>query len=189
MTKLLKVSILVLAVVFLAACGADNGRKSENGKDSVAHDHAAVKEASAPATAPATTVQLKDDKLNAVYQQYALLTTALTNGDVAAAKIAGNAIAVGAKEVAGGAAIAAAAANITAAADIEAQRTLFAGLSNDFISLVKKSGLNSGALYVDFCAMAMNDKGASWLSAGKEIKNPYFGDKMMTCGNVTETIQ
>jgi len=37
--------------------------------------------------------------------------------------------------------------------------------------------------------MAMNDKGASWLSASKQIKNPYFGEKMMTCGEVKETIK
>jgi Protein of unknown function (DUF3347) len=188
MTRLLKVGIPALAVVFLAAC-ANNAGKSENSKDSVAPDPAAMNEGNAPAAAPVANVQLKDDKLNAVYQQYALLTTALTDGDMPAARIAANAIAVGAKEVADGAPIGAAAANITAAADIEAQRNLFAGLSNEFIALVKKSGLNSGTLYVDFCAMAMNDKGASWLSANKDIKNPYFGDKMMTCGNVQETIQ
>ena len=183
MTTLLKAGIPALAIIFLAACG--NAGKSTIDKD----DHAAMKADTIPAAAPAAAVQLKDDKLNAVYQQYVLLTTALTNGEVAAAKIAANAIVVGAKEVTNGAAMGTAAANITAAADIEAQRNLFAGLSNELITLVKKSGLNSGTLYIDFCPMAMNDKGASWVSSNKDIKNPYFGDKMMTCGDVKETIQ
>jgi hypothetical protein len=113
----------------------------------------------------------------------------LTNGDMAEAKIAGNAIEAGAKEVPGAQTVAANAAKITAATDIEAQRTAYAALSNDFIALVKRSGLNSGELYVDFCPMAMNDKGASWISAHKEIRNPYFGEKMMTCGEVKETIK
>jgi|GEM_PF-202963 len=179
MTTLLKGVLPVLAVIFLSACG---GGSTDKG-----HVHQEP-DSSTRATPAAAGVHLRDDKLNAVYPHYAQLTTALTNGDMAAAKIAANAIAAGAGEITGGAALGAAATNITAAEDIGAQRTQYAGLSAAFITLVKQSGLNSGALYVDFCPMAMNDKGASWLSADKEIKNPYFGEKMMTCGDVKETI-
>lgn len=35
----------------------------------------------------------------------------------------------------------------------------------------------------------MNDKGAYWINGDKSIRNPYFGEKMMTCGEVKETIQ
>lgn len=189
MRKFFKVSVPVLAVIFLAACGGNNSVNNENTKDSAGHeghDHSSMSESKTTAVAG---VQLKDDKLNAVYQQYEQLTKALIDGDVAAARIASNAIEVGAREVEGGNAIGTAAAKITSAADIDAQRTAYSTLSNDFISLVKKSGVGSGALYVDFCPMALNDKGAYWLSANKEIKNPYFGEKMMTCGEVKETIQ
>ncbi|MBS0030064.1 DUF3347 domain-containing protein [Chitinophaga sp. 22321] len=179
MTTLLKAVLPVLAVIFLTACGSGNADKSHPPHES---------DSSATAAPVAAGVHLRDDKLNAVYPHYVQLTTALTNGDMAAAKIAASAIAAGAGEITGGAALGAAAANIMAATDIDAQRTLYAGLSTAFIALVKQSGLSSGALYVDFCPMAMHDKGASWLSAGKEIKNPYFGEKMMTCGDVKETI-
>jgi hypothetical protein len=37
--------------------------------------------------------------------------------------------------------------------------------------------------------MALNDKGAMWLSENKEIKNPYYGEKMMECGTVEEVIE
>jgi hypothetical protein len=43
-------------------------------------------------------------------------------------------------------------------------------------------------LYKDFCPMANNNKGAYWLSEVKDIKNPYFGSKMLKCGNVREQI-
>jgi major membrane immunogen (membrane-anchored lipoprotein) len=187
MKKFIQATIPVLSVILLAACGNGNTSGETEKKDSAnheGHDHAQMEEGKASAS-----VQIKDDKLNAVYQHYVHLTTALTNGDMAEAKIAGNAIEVGAKQVAGGEAVAANATKITAATDIEAQRTAYAALSNDFITLVKKSGLNSGELYVDHCPMAMNDKGASWISANKEIRNPYFGEKMMTCGEVKETIK
>ena len=75
------------------------------------------------------------------------------------------------------------------AKDIEAQRVEYSTLSNQMIELVKKSGVESGEVYVDYCPMAMNDKGAYWLSTRKDIRNPYFGDKMLTCGEVKETIK
>ncbi len=183
MQQLLKVTFPLAAVALLAACGGNAAtEKAAVKEDHAGHDHAAVQ------AAPAA-VQLKDDKLNAVYQHYVHLTKALVSGDAAEAKIAGNAIETGAKEVSGGEKLAADAGKIMAAADIEAQRTAYASLSNEMIALVKKSGLSSGTLYVDFCPMAMNDKGGSWLSASKEIKNPYFGDSMLTCGEVKETMQ
>jgi hypothetical protein len=188
MKKFIQATIPVLSVILLAACGNGNTTGETEAKDSTSHEghnHATMEESKTSGAS----VQLKDDKLNAVYQHYVHLTTALTNGDMAEAKIAGNAIESGAKDVAGAQTVAANAAKITAATDIETQRTAYATLSNDFIALVKRSGLNSGELYVDFCPMAMNDKGASWISASKEIRNPYFGEKMMTCGEIKETIK
>ena len=44
-------------------------------------------------------------------------------------------------------------------------------------------------IYVQHCPMADNNKGADWLSAEKEIKNPYFGSSMLTCGEVTKEIK
>lgn len=188
MKKFFQATIPVLSVILLAACGNGNTNGEPEKKDSATHeghDQATMEEGKTSSAS----VQLKDDKLNAVYQHYVHLTTALTNGDMAEAKTAGNAIETGAKQVTGAETVAANAAKITAATDIEAQRTAYAALSNDFITLVKKSGLNSGELYVDFCPMAMNDKGASWISPNKDIRNPYFGEKMMTCGEIKETIK
>ena len=165
------------AILILTACSNTvNNNKTEDTTEQVA-------------VTPAPGIKLKDDKLNAIYQHYVHLTTALVKGDVKEARLAGNAIETGAKEISGAEALGAAAAKITATADIETQRTAYSALSSDFISLVKKSGLSSGALYVDFCPMAMNDKGAFWLSSDKAIQNPYFGEQMMTCGEVKETIQ
>jgi hypothetical protein len=36
--------------------------------------------------------------------------------------------------------------------------------------------------------MAFNNTGGFWLSDSKTIRNPYFGDKMLTCGQVRETL-
>ena len=56
-------------------------------------------------------------------------------------------------------------------------------------SLIKVSKLASGTLYIEYCPMANNNEGAFWLSNEKEIKNPYFGEMMLKCGSVKETLQ
>ena len=43
-------------------------------------------------------------------------------------------------------------------------------------------------LYKQYCPMAFNDQGAYWLSKEEEVFNPYFGDLMLHCGYVQETI-
>lgn len=40
-----------------------------------------------------------------------------------------------------------------------------------------------------FCPMAFDDKGASWLQVGETVNNPYFGKKMLRCGEVRGTIE
>ena len=44
-------------------------------------------------------------------------------------------------------------------------------------------------LYVQYCPMANDDKGATWVSMEEEIINPYFGDMMLHCGNVEYIIE
>lgn len=71
--------------------------------------------------------------------------------------------------------------------NIEHQREHFDILSNDMYDLIKVFG-QSKVLYVDFCPMYNNKKGAKWLSEYKTIKNPYYGNQMLSCGSVTEEI-
>lgn len=179
--------VLTLGVAtLLAACGNTQQPAADT---HAGHQHAAAESKDVTTEKTATAVTLKDDKLNAVYQHYIHLTTALVAGDLAEAKVAAIAIALGAKQLTNGNALAALATKIGAATDIEVQRTLLSDLSNDFIARVKGSGLTAGEIYVEYCPMALNDKGASWLSNQKDIKNPYFGDSMLTCGEVKETLK
>lgn len=68
------------------------------------------------------------------------------------------------------------------------QREHFEMLSKDMYDLVKifPSGQT---LYKDFCPMYNGGKGANWISETKEIKNPYLGKKMPTCGEMKEEIK
>ena len=80
-------------------------------------------------------------------------------------------------------------AKVTAAADLNGQREAFSGVSDMMAMLVKDGKLSMGMIYLEYCPMANNNSGAYWLSNEKQIKNPYFGDKMLKCGSVKETIQ
>ncbi len=185
MQHLLKKTIPFAAAIILTSCGSNNNPESKIAAEAN-HDHAKMEQAQ---TAPSGSPVLKNDMLNAVYQHYVHLTTALTKSDMAEAKIAANAIEAGAKNIPGATGITSAASKITTAGDIEMQRTAYYDLTKDMTELIKKEGLSGGELYVAYCPMAFDDKGASWISNSKEIRNPYFGDKMLTCGEVKETIR
>jgi len=71
---------------------------------------------------------------------------------------------------------------------IEEQRNQFDFLSQALIKAVKVFGIPKDTLYIQHCPMANNNEGADWISDEEEIRNPYFGDKMMSCGLVKVTI-
>ncbi len=176
--------ILSVLIVFTACSGKEQDKTKTETK---VHDHSDVKEGDTSNTVTAPV--LKNNHLNAVYQQYIQLTTALTSNNFVEAKIAANAIEAGAIEINGGNGIAIASARITAAADIEAQRAAYSTLSKNIEQLIRKEGLATGKLYVDYCPMALDDKGATWITSNKDIRNPYFGDKMLECGEIQDTIK
>lgn len=68
------------------------------------------------------------------------------------------------------------------------QREHFDILSKDMYDLVK-AVKPTQTLYKEHCPMYNDNKGADWLSEVKEIKNPYLGKKMPTCGTVQEEIK
>lgn len=72
--------------------------------------------------------------------------------------------------------------------DIKTQREHFKHLSSHLIQAVQKFGINE-KIYVDFCPMAGDNKGAFWLSKEKKISNPYYGESMLTCGEISEVIE
>ncbi len=72
---------------------------------------------------------------------------------------------------------------------LEVQRNHFVRLNDALIPLMERVGSGVQTLYVQTCPMANNNKGAIWLSAQKEIRNPYYGDAMLACGRVIRTIQ
>ncbi len=72
--------------------------------------------------------------------------------------------------------------------DIEKQREVLSPLSNLLIETINIFRLKLEIAFVTYCPMAIDDKGAYWLSEFEEIRNPYFGDAMLECGEVRKKI-
>lgn len=72
---------------------------------------------------------------------------------------------------------------------IEEVRKAFQPISETMIALTNSFNPFGKTLYVQHCPMANNNKGANWLSQFKEIKNPYFGESMLTCGEIKSIIK
>lgn len=71
--------------------------------------------------------------------------------------------------------------------DVEEQRETFISLSRALIHIMDAFGPFQDAVYQQTCPMA-GDGSASWLSTSEDIENPYFGDKMLNCGEVVRSL-
>ncbi len=80
------------------------------------------------------------------------------------------------------------AAYIKGTSDLELQRKYFIPLSANMYIEAKAFHTNNADIYYQFCPMADDGKGAYWLSETNEIRNPYFGSKMLSCGSTKEII-
>ncbi len=79
---------------------------------------------------------------------------------------------------------------ISDADDIEARRERFARLSEIMHQLLMHFGPpTEQPVYVLHCPMAFDNEGADWLQPDKETRNPFFGSKMLKCGEVVHALQ
>ena len=79
--------------------------------------------------------------------------------------------------------------NLIATEDnLKNQREFFVQLNEYIVAIVKNIKSPTQLLYIQKCPMANNNKGAIWLSKEEKIKNPYFGDLMLNCGEIQEIV-
>ncbi len=64
------------------------------------------------------------------------------------------------------------------AKDIKAAREAFKPLSASLVKYLADNKAGKGTYHEAYCPMVK----ASWLQTGKEIKNPYMGKAMISCG-------
>ena len=72
---------------------------------------------------------------------------------------------------------------------IASNRVHFEKLTKTIKRMVKQFGGSlSFPVNEMHCPMAFDNEGANWLAENKDINNPYFGAKMLKCGEITETV-
>jgi Cu(I)/Ag(I) efflux system membrane fusion protein len=71
---------------------------------------------------------------------------------------------------------------------LEAKRKEFEMISDALYTLTQTVKYGGQKIYYQYCPMAFDNKGAYWLSDQAKIRNPYFGDKMLECGEVKDTL-
>lgn len=202
MKNIIIVSVISLASFSMVACNNTNKSSANSATDSTASTNAAPVTATSNlakgSVDPKTTASVKE-----MVGNYLQLKNALTKDNSNDAATAGKALSEGftkldqtvlkpeqkksyidiaddAKEMAEHIG--------KSAGNIPHQREHFDMLSKDMVDLVKLFGAGQ-PLYVEHCPMYNNNKGADWLSETKDIKNPYLGLKMPTCGSVKEELK
>jgi len=73
--------------------------------------------------------------------------------------------------------------------DLETQRKAFSGFNLSLYKVIKTYGLAGETTFYQYCPMAFDNKGAYWFSKSDEIRNPYFGEAMLKCGETRETLK
>lgn len=144
------------------------------------------------AKAPEETQQLKETnsariggKAGITWNNYLQIKAALVNTDANGVKQAAGKLAE--SLVGDQSELKSLARQMTETEDIDAQRRLFSDFVQNAESLFRDA-LSEGSIYKQYCPMAFGGEGAYWLSDQQAIRNPYFGDQMLKCGEVVEEI-
>lgn len=112
---------------------------------------------------------------------YLHIQVALANDSIDGVANAASSIAAAAAATGEAAAVIAATAEALAAApDLRTARAVFGPLSDALIAYGEEVGF--GELRVAYCPMV--DK--SWVQAAGDIRNPFYGSMMLTCGEFTK---
>ncbi len=181
----------VVCLSLLVACGKDP--KEKKGVRSVDTPRPTTEQAApiknSNATETSSTVVFEDAKLTSVYTAYLEIKKGLVNTDPSSVQQAASNLEKALKEIQPSSQLQSIAELIALTKGIDKQRDFFVTLSAEITQLVSAAPITSGAIYQQFCPMAFEGAGGYWLSDSKEIRNPYYGDKMLTCGAVKQTIE
>lgn len=174
--------VVMLSVGMLAfsACSTATDKKADENNTT---------DSSAATTAtPVTKAVFEDPKGEPVYENYLQLKDALIKGNAAEAQTAAAALQTALTD-AGNSKGADLSGKIASTDKLDAQRAELEGLSAEVETVVKASKIKGGVIYKQYCPMANGGKGGYWLSSNSDIRNPYYGDEMLNCGETKEEIK
>jgi len=176
--------VLLLATIVVGCKNstADSSAQEPDNAVETKQEPTKAKHSTASATATFT-----DPNISKAYTQYIEVKTSLVNSDSQrAATIANDLMTtfanIGVEEEA-----LLAIQMLKDSKTLDGQREALSNLT-PFLEVMVKDALATGEVYKQYCPMALKNKGAFWLANSQEILNPYFGDAMLRCGSVSETL-
>ncbi|WP_423149537.1 DUF3347 domain-containing protein [Rubrolithibacter danxiaensis] len=172
-----KIIVLIWSAFIATACNQAN-KSASSDKDS-----ATVTRTVGPS------VKLKDENKNVLYHQYLTLKNALVASDSSKAGKAGEEMIATLKNIEGCENTAKIARQIAETTDIGIQRERFITLNSDILTLFKAADIQTGSIFIQYCPMANQGNGAYWMASESEIRNPYYGNDMLTCGEVKQELK
>ncbi len=72
--------------------------------------------------------------------------------------------------------------------EIESKRKSLQMISEQFYDLIRTVQYDQEKIYHEYCPIAFNNDGATWLSNSLIIRNPYLPKTMLNCGEVRDSI-
>tara|TARA_Y100001935_G_C17308326_1_gene513927 strand:- start:1248 stop:1751 length:504 start_codon:yes stop_codon:yes gene_type:complete len=167
---------MILACFLLAGASISSAQQ----KIQLNHDHSKMEKKQ-------VLVEFSDENVAEAYENYAHLKNDLVGSNPGDAKKAAMMLGKALAKIEGVETALAVSTQIAETDDLQSQRKTFSQLSEAMEPIVRRS-IKSGKIYKDFCPMAFNE-GAYWLSSIEDIRNPYYGARMLNCGKVEEIIK
>jgi uncharacterized protein (DUF305 family) len=173
-------TIATITLITLASCG-----ETKNKQDAKTNTPKEI-ETKKENTAEIADASFSDGMTGKVFHNYQQIRMALVNSDAGEVQTAAGNLAESFSEEREE--MKSMAMAMAEADDIEKQREFFSQFTEKVEPMFKES-ISEGAIYKQFCPMAFDGKGGYWISNVDEIRNPYYGEKMLKCGKVVEKIQ
>ncbi|MBP2831687.1 DUF3347 domain-containing protein [Aquimarina sp. U1-2] len=136
-----------------------------------------------------TEVKFSEENVQAIYENYLAIKAGLVNADLVEVRNLSKKFEAILQDSEEHKQLKATLKLISLTKDIQKQRDFFVTITNEVTRIITNAQIISGAVYKQYCPMALEGSGGYWLSDSEEVRNPYFGSKMLKCGSVKQTIQ
>ncbi|GAA3509986.1 DUF3347 domain-containing protein [Aquimarina addita] len=185
-TTIIKTAVCVIAITTLLSCGKEKKAKETTLNEM---EQSVDKSIDINKTDTKSEVLFTNDTINAIYHQYLAIKAGLVNSNNEITRAEAKKMETlipneeKYKQLGGVTKL------IALNKNIDKQRDFLVTLTEETEKLISDAAITSGEVYKQFCPMAFDGAGGYWLSDSKEVRNPYYGDKMLTCGSVEKTIK
>ncbi|MDH7447887.1 DUF3347 domain-containing protein [Aquimarina sp. 2201CG14-23] len=187
MNKIVLKTIIIATALVVLSCGKD--KKEPVKSIPTQQEEIIASDVDLNVTEARSEVVFTDEITGKIYSQYLNIKRGLVNSNYKVVQQEAKKLENLIEESEGTKQLKATAKLIALTKDVKKQRDFFVTLTEETAKLVSEADITSGEVYKQYCPMAFKGEGGFWLSDSKEIRNPYYGDKMLQCGSVNQTIQ